>query len=1101
MRTFFYFITTLTLIFNSYQIQAQTTEEAPSLSIGLDKMIFSKGTIDVEVLSSIISKKQDELKKELVKRAMLDFLGKGSFTFQNYGENVLKLVLNEKNKQVLTREILEYTSNLALVYGFTELYLQLGVKTNNQLLIDIIITHFDLVKTADPNFQESGLVKYLRKVKSQGYKREQLPRYNKLFLLGELKHRPIKLTNCGCSDTELYGLNHILLDMVFDICKNEDIVQKKGFFVQALNTRQSDYQTQNKYLATAKCLLNIPKVEDMNTLITTFENYVSTKIIQVGQRSLRDSTINSLNFLKNSSEEVTNLVKRNSPPLFKLINSLLNERLLTTKNMLQRDLGTHINLSRDRLDQLRFPWLDDLNSVIDSLKETLATSGSSFEDYLQSYTKFKSYVDILEITPFLSKIQKENFNNWLSKNENKLIQKLNREREYWAKNLELLKKKKFVKSIPIFKKVKDISELLVANKPLKSFLTLKDLVRQKQIDSLQKLFENIDKDDILGVSRNVKDQNYKKLKLVLQTKMCHLYKNNVEKLKQKMGKTITTFFKFYEVLKETNFLKGNSIEEITKVYNQYLDEEANGKGKVQTQLRVKQLSLESEKLSLQNKINISITSFRGAVTNLKNKIDNIKNNLDTVTISLDETTSDNLNKSKQLIEEISPLLIRTVSTTEVLKLSTKVVYLKTLIQDLNNKNIINIPSTSLETFSNSQKLINLRKTKESNQNTLNTIENNLKKLNIRAQDVSREIKSLKERSTYFQINIRSLKETLLNQTFAKLKDSNRTLLKEMYTAINKLENPNKKYNDLGFANYILDSLNSQLAKYGYLNKQVKEAIKDLELIATQIKLNLLGEFKKAFDDLQGINFVNPSQFIDFITKLNQLDKADTYDYLFKVLIDIGNNFVKKEHSLAFNSIVNNVKKYTEITPDSSSINVDVEQIIVDLYDRYGNNSKAIIVPYFSIGLNQAYPINRSIRLSPTDSLNNFGFAGEKIGIKIRPPRWNFKSKYDQSLKTEFIQKREPFVSDMHFILYGSGLLYNLANAKTNQNFDGSLIGTSLGISFFNGLDFNAGIAFPIGKGGFEGENVMFNIGFDIKITEYIQGVREKRRLAKEKQNE
>ena len=1215
MRTFFYFILTLSFLYQSQDALAQTTEEAPSLSIGLDKMIFSKGTIDVEVLSNIISKKQDELKKELVKRAILGFLGEGSFTFQNYGENVLKLVLNEKNKQVLTREILEYTSNLALVYGFTELYLQLGVKTNNRLLIDIVTTHFDLVKTVNPTFQESGLVKYLRKIKAQGYRKKKLPSYNKLFLLGELKHNPITLTNCGCSNTKLYGLNHILLDMVFDICKNEDIVQKKGFFLQALNIDQEYYQSQNKYLTLDSICSNIRFSNDTeNVKAEQFRR----EIIRLNKIKLKDCL--SIERVEDSlkkylnDQEIDNPFKSLFVPSTKALNSIIDKYNFFLEDKLRNTLQK----VRDKLNTISISYRDNLikklvdTSLISSKLNTLDTRKLiKLASDTQAYLKLLSTYKEIEIVKKVDNAQKK-----LDQDINDYFKEFQEQVKKWKDDgFGMLKSKGLIKHIPSFAVAKgfsniskiinvikdsvtkltlhqqtqkkaynsklnyllylsnkiccnnDIQQLKekVANAQKKAAKNIKDLnekidqlkkdstnqskkinnlnqkVKQlkqntisdqkqkpeidkidqnikilkknvgtiiKQVDSLRKKITQIKKDSLYNEKKILKAKDCCKFKYAL-------YKEQLKLIRIKKKNTISLFFKFFGILKETNFLRGNTLEKIEGFYKKYLKEEAEGIKKVRDGLvnKVQDLKKLRENLnanvrSLESKIRIRLSKFTPEKRNsIKQKLDVFQTRLerDSLTSSKLEEAKVAVQKAKATLDEINRIRANATTNRNFVQIAEKLASLNENLNTLKNlkhpSQIIQNIFTNNQIITNGQSLtINDSKRSEQTKKVKDT-EKKLERLENQLRSSNDSLKIFQQSDLYFKLNIQNLKDALLAKTFKELKDTNRDLLAKVYEAISKLENPNKKYNDLSFANYILDSLNSQLAKFSYLDEGVQKAVKSFELIASQIKLDLLGEFRKAFNDLKDINFVNPSQFIDFITKLNQLDKAETYDYLFKVLIDIGNNFVKKEHSLAFNSIVNNVKKYTEIIPDSSSINVDVEQIIVDLYDRYGNNSKAVIVPYFSIGLNQAYPFIRGTVLSPSDTLNNLGFAGEKIGIKFRPHFLNYKKKYNEKLKTAFVHQKQPFVSDIHLILYGSGLLYNLANAKTNKNFDGSIIGTSAGVSFFNGLDFNLGVAFPIVNRGFVYEDIMFNIGFDIKITEYIQGVREKRRLAKAKRQE
>lgn len=109
------------LFFSILEFKAQY--KPPTLSGGLESLVYSKGTIDVELLSAIIASKQEELQKETIKRLILNDLDVGSFAFYNYVFQVLDVILHEKNKTVITKEIGERTVNLAMVYSFLEFYL------------------------------------------------------------------------------------------------------------------------------------------------------------------------------------------------------------------------------------------------------------------------------------------------------------------------------------------------------------------------------------------------------------------------------------------------------------------------------------------------------------------------------------------------------------------------------------------------------------------------------------------------------------------------------------------------------------------------------------------------------------------------------------------------------------------------------------------------------------------------------------------------------------------------------------------------------------------------------------------------------------------
>lgn len=54
---------------------------------------------------------------------------------------------------------------------------------------------------------------------------------------------------------------------------------------------------------------------------------------------------------------------------------------------------------------------------------------------------------------------------------------------------------------------------------------------------------------------------------------------------------------------------------------------------------------------------------------------------------------------------------------------------------------------------------------------------------------------------------------------------------------------------------------------------------------------------------------------------------------------------------------------------------------------------------------------------------------------------------------------KPLISSVYYNIYGSGLLYNVLDVKTNSNFNFGFVSSNVGLIIFNGLEFSAGIGF------------------------------------------
>ena len=115
------------ILFSAQNSQSQET--SPTLSFGLNEVLFGKGVIDVELLTRIIEEKQDELKKRIIEKQVLEPVFKEtSFATKNYIFTVVHELLNEKDKNVIKKQLMEHTVNYAVIYSIAEMYVQLSIQ-------------------------------------------------------------------------------------------------------------------------------------------------------------------------------------------------------------------------------------------------------------------------------------------------------------------------------------------------------------------------------------------------------------------------------------------------------------------------------------------------------------------------------------------------------------------------------------------------------------------------------------------------------------------------------------------------------------------------------------------------------------------------------------------------------------------------------------------------------------------------------------------------------------------------------------------------------------------------------------------------------------
>ncbi|MBB4081125.1 hypothetical protein GGR28_003772 [Lewinella aquimaris] len=188
------------------------------------------------------------------------------------------------------------------------------------------------------------------------------------------------------------------------------------------------------------------------------------------------------------------------------------------------------------------------------------------------------------------------------------------------------------------------------------------------------------------------------------------------------------------------------------------------------------------------------------------------------------------------------------------------------------------------------------------------------------------------------------------------------------------------------------------------------------------------------------------------------------------------------------------------------IYLDVESLISSI-DSWFNSIKPrkiskYVSPFLIIGANYGvfFDENQLLPSSQSSTIGNLYYAVEKIGIKYKI--WNYKythsfepgvsvSYYGKNFKWRRPQE-EPLISDIYVYSYFSGILYNLVDVKSEENFDYALFGGGLGVTFFNGLNTNFSLSSPITDGSINNKNIFFNVGIDIPIIDYISELTKRR---------
>lgn len=283
--------------------------------------------------------------------------------------------------------------------------------------------------------------------------------------------------------------------------------------------------------------------------------------------------------------------------------------------------------------------------------------------------------------------------------------------------------------------------------------------------------------------------------------------------------------------------------------------------------------------------------------------------------------------------------------------------------------------------------------------------------------------------------------------------------------------------------------------------------------------HFLGQLKSDIgtSDFKKLSAQKLSEFkgvVELITSLDELDQVATYDKALRIAQDAANLIPESDVSGLINTVVNTIQKYTTVDADSNRLEIDVEDVILAIYKKYANRRNSWVDLYFSVGLNQSvktsYSNNVQSPLVSTagDTLNSVAFAAEKIGLKFKIVNIARRNSFDYGetpthtlwpKKVSKYRSKEPLVSDVHWLVYGSGLLYNIVNTTTEDEdlFNFPMIGTGPGISFFNSIDFNLWMNIPMVSGesfatSFKRRKI-YGFSFDIRISDYLAALNKKRK--------
>jgi hypothetical protein len=351
------------------------------------------------------------------------------------------------------------------------------------------------------------------------------------------------------------------------------------------------------------------------------------------------------------------------------------------------------------------------------------------------------------------------------------------------------------------------------------------------------------------------------------------------------------------------------------------------------------------------------------------------------------------------------------------------------------------------------------------------------------------------------LNIKSLNLNIQSSdTIAARKAS--TFFSELYIKVKAISNNEVKLTNLNeLENYAVKNI---ITLKIFDEKNIETYNKLLEKIQYII---LFQKFKIVNKAGYLGNYSNDlANVFEFISNLDKLDEATTYQSLVDMLkngsIAVEENLPDDKFKDEYILFINAVKKYTIINPTAEKeyISIDVVSFLNDLQQFYNRDNKSIFSLYLTLGLNENFffndfkfpdsteePVDGEEPVKTEEPIKNIGFASEKIGVKFKIASFKKSRGYENAVIDDvYLNKKAPFLNEFYGIIYGSGLLYSLANTSTNENFDFPHAGLGAGVRFYNALDLNIILGFPFVKDSNFGENMFWGIGLDIPLGEYLE---------------
>ena len=145
----------LTVLLCTMVINAQTPINNEEEAFGM----FNKQDIDVNLLSSIITEKQNEIKQRVLSDLVVNNIQTSNYTVYNTIYNLVNILTTEKNKTIMTRDLIQQMADYAVAYSLTKYFY------HNEL--ELTLDDFSKRKQDQKEILFGGKIEHLEKTEKQ----------------------------------------------------------------------------------------------------------------------------------------------------------------------------------------------------------------------------------------------------------------------------------------------------------------------------------------------------------------------------------------------------------------------------------------------------------------------------------------------------------------------------------------------------------------------------------------------------------------------------------------------------------------------------------------------------------------------------------------------------------------------------------------------------------------------------------------------------------------------------------------------------------------------------------------------------------------------